>query len=99
MAAKKSEPNRRVDIARDIALRTGIDEAVIERRVRNVDAEIRSDPLLGPLFADRFTDRETQIAKPCDCRSPMTRPTGHDHLREARPSPREAGAPAYLQMH
>jgi len=78
-APTKAEPDGRAAITQDIVRMTGIDEAMIERLVRGFYAEIRTDPLLGPIFADRISDWEHHIAKLCDFWSSVALLTGRYH--------------------
>jgi hemoglobin len=78
-ASTKTEPGRRDTVTQDIVRKTGIDEAMIERLVRGFYAEIRTDPLLGPIFADRISDWEHHIAKLCDFWSSIALLTGRYH--------------------
>ena len=50
---------RRARIATDITARTGITVPMIEAVVREFYARIRLDPLLGPIFSNRFTAWES----------------------------------------
>ncbi|MCB1884896.1 MAG: group III truncated hemoglobin [Geminicoccaceae bacterium] len=54
---------RRAQITAGIVARTGIDEAMIDRLVRAFYARVRSDPLLGPVFAARIDDWEPHLAR------------------------------------
>jgi hemoglobin len=57
--------HRRAQIIDDIAARTGIDEAMIERLVRAFYARVMGDALLGPIFTARVGDWDVHIAKMC----------------------------------
>ena len=52
---------RRARITAAIQAETGIDEAMIERLVRGFYDRVRSDPLLGPVFAARILDWEPHL--------------------------------------
>jgi hemoglobin len=54
---------RRAEIAGEIAARTGIDEAMIERLVRRFYDAVRRDALLAPIFAARIRDWETHLER------------------------------------
>jgi hemoglobin len=54
---------RRAQAIAEIADRTGIDEAMIERLVRGFYARIREDELLGPIFAARITNWEPHLQR------------------------------------
>ena len=55
---------RRARITADLAEKTGIDDAMIERLVRTFYARVQEDPLIGPVFAMRIHDWEalTEVA-------------------------------------
>ena len=61
--AHEGGPGRRARLTRDIMIQTGIDEAMIERLVRGFYQRVQSDPLLGPVFAEKITDWEAHISK------------------------------------
>jgi hemoglobin len=54
---------RRAEIIAKIEAETGIDDAMIERLVRNFYARIQEDALLGPIFAAHVTDWEPHLQK------------------------------------
>ena len=56
-------PARRAALSAEIAERTGIDEAMIERLVRAFYARIQNDPELGPIFAARIRDWEPHLQR------------------------------------
>ena len=56
-------PAHRAQLTEEIAVRTGIDEAMIETLVRTFYGRVQTDPLLGPIFAERITDWEPHIAR------------------------------------
>jgi hemoglobin len=51
-------PKTRAELTAEVALRTGIDDAMIDRLVRAFYARARTDDLLGPVFASRIADDE-----------------------------------------
>lgn len=53
----------RAAITAEIAERTGIDDAMIERLVRGFYAKVRQDPLIGPVFAERIKDWEPHLRR------------------------------------
>lgn len=55
-------PERRAALVAEIAARTGLDQAALERLVRAFYAMARQDPLLGPVFA-HVTDWEAHIER------------------------------------
>lgn len=54
---------RRAQAIAEIAARTGIDEAMIERLVRAFYVRIGEDELLGPIFAARIADWEPHLQR------------------------------------
>lgn len=46
----------RPEMTAEIVAKTGLDEEVLRRLVHEFYAKIRSDPMLGPIFAERITD-------------------------------------------
>ncbi|HVJ43412.1 MAG TPA: group III truncated hemoglobin [Dongiaceae bacterium] len=59
----RREPDRRNAIVAALRAETGIDEAMIEHLVRSFYAEVRADPLLGPVFAARIRDWEPHLQR------------------------------------
>src|SRR5215475_11534329 len=53
----------REQVVANIAARTGITEAMIERLVRSFYAKVRSDEMLGPIFEARISDWEPHLAQ------------------------------------
>ena len=51
-------PKTRAELTAEVALRTGIDDAMIDRLVRAFYARARTDDLLGPVFASRIANDE-----------------------------------------
>lgn len=88
--APEGGPERRAQLTRDIMLRTGISEALIERLVRRFYGQVREDPMLGPVFAARVTDWEAHIVTLCAFWSSVALMTGRYH---GRPMPAHAGLP------
>jgi hemoglobin len=56
---------RREQITAEIAARTGITEAMIERLVRGFYAKVREDEMLGPIFEARIKDWGPHLAQMC----------------------------------
>ena len=54
---------RRAAATAEIVARTGIDEAMIDRLVRRFYGKIRSDTVLGPIFAARIADWEPHLRR------------------------------------
>lgn len=70
---------RREQATAEIAERTGIDEAMIERLVRCFYARVRDDALLGPIFAARIVDWEPHLGRMCAFWSSVALMTGCYH--------------------
>ena len=73
--------HRRAQIIDDIAARTGIDEAMIERLVRAFYARVMGDALLGPIFTARVGDWDVHVAKMCAFWSSVALMSGRYHGR------------------
>jgi hemoglobin len=71
--------DRRERISAEIADRTGITEAVIERLVRAFYAKVRSDPVLAPVFEARISDWEPHLSQMCAFWSSVALMTGRYH--------------------
>ncbi|GGG17553.1 hypothetical protein GCM10010964_02200 [Caldovatus sediminis] len=84
---------RRAAVAAEIAARTGLDEATLERVVRSFYGTARQDPLLGPLFA-HLTDWEAHIGRIVDFWSSVVLMSGRYHG-----SPMAAHLPLGLEPH
>ena len=72
-------PERRARLTREIMAQTGIDEAMIERLVRRFYQRVQSDPLLGPVFAEKIADWDAHISKLCDFWSSVALMSGRYH--------------------
>lgn len=72
---------RRARITAEIALRTGIDEAMISRLVHAFYVKVRQDELLGPVFAARISDWEPHLERMCAFWSSVALLTGRYHGR------------------
>jgi hemoglobin len=70
---------RRAQLAADIAERTGITEAMIERLVRGFYAKVRTDTLLAPIFEARIRDWEPHLAQMCAFWSSVALMSGRYH--------------------
>ena len=71
--------SRRVQAASDIARRTGIDDAMIERLVHAFYESVRADPVLGPLFNERVTDWDAHLERMCAFWSSVALMSGRYH--------------------
>ena len=70
---------RRLQITAEIMDRTGIDEPMIERLVRTFYGAVRTDPLVGPVFAERIIDWEPHIQRMCEFWSSVALMSGRYH--------------------
>lgn len=70
---------RRDAIIDDIARRTGIDEAMIERLVHEFYRRVRTDALLGPIFEAQVADWDAHLAKMCVFWSSVALMSGRYH--------------------
>jgi hemoglobin len=70
---------RRERISAEIAGRTGITEAMIERLVHAFYAKVRSDPVLAPVFEARIADWEPHLAQMCALWSSVALMAGRYH--------------------
>ncbi len=85
---------RRQAITDEIAERTGITEAMIERLVRGFYARVRADAVLGPIFDARIADWEPHLARMCAFWSSVALTTGRYHgtpMAKHLPLPVDAG--------
>jgi hemoglobin len=69
-------PERRAALTQQVADRTGIDEAMIERLVRAFYERVKLDPLLAPIFTEAVEDWEAHIQTLCRFWSSVTLMTG-----------------------
>jgi len=69
-------PERRAALTREVAERTGIDEAMIERLVRAFYGRVQQDSLLAPIFLDAVEDWEEHIQTLCRFWSSVALMTG-----------------------
>ena len=81
-------------IAAEIAERTGITEAMIERLVHAFYARVRADEVLGPVFDARILDWGPHLSRMCAFWSSVTLMTGRYHgtpMAKHMPLPVDAG--------
>jgi hemoglobin len=71
--------DRRERISADIVARTGITEAMIEQLIDAFYVKVRSDALLGPVFATRVADWEPHLEQMCLFWSSVALMTGRYH--------------------
>lgn len=79
-----SAAERRAAATAAIQAETGIDEAMIERLVRGFYDRVRSDDLIGPVFAARITDWEPHLAQMFAFWSSVALMTGRYHGQPMR---------------
>ena len=75
----QTSPSNRDLIVADVILRTGIDEAMIERLIRAFYGRARHDPLVGPVFTSKVRDWEGHIEKMCAFWSSVALMSGRYH--------------------
>ncbi len=80
----------RAQITAEIAERTGIDDAMIERLVRGFYERVRADALIGPIFAVRIADWEPHLQRMCEFWSSVALLTGRYH---GQPMPKHMPLP------
>lgn len=81
---------RRIAFADEVRAATGIDEDMIRRLVHAFYARIRSDEVLGPIFAARIADWDPHLERMCAFWSSVMLMTGRYH---GRPMPAHAPLP------
>jgi len=79
MSETRTAAERRVTITGEIVSQTGLNEATIERLVRQFYAEVRRDPILGPIFDDRISDWEPHLQRMCEFWSSVMLMSGRYH--------------------
>jgi len=79
MTIRVTASERRAEITAAIQAETGIDEPMIERLVRAFYARVRTDDLLGPIFAARIRDWEPHLQRMCAFWSSVALMTGRYH--------------------
>ena len=79
LSSRSDASDRREKIKAAIEARTGIDEPMIERLVRGFYAKVRTDELLGPIFAARIRDWEPHLQKMCAFWSSVALMSGRYH--------------------
>ncbi len=72
------------------AVALGVDEVMIDRLVRQFYAEVRLDPVLGPIFEARIADWEPHLRRMCTFWSSVMLRTGAYH---GQPMPMHARLP------
>jgi hemoglobin len=85
---------RRAQISAEIAERTGITEAMIERLVHAFYAKVRADEVLAPVFDAHIHDWEPHLSRMCAFWSSVALMTGRYHgtpMVKHAPLPVDAG--------
>src|SRR5581483_3099927 len=70
---------RRAQITAALSAQTGIDDPMIERLVRTFYGAVRNDELIGPVFAQRISNWEPHIQRPCEFWSSVALMSGRYH--------------------
>lgn len=70
---------RRAQITADIAVRTGTDDAMIQRLVHAFYAKVRKDALLGPIFESRVASWDLHLERMCAFWSSVALMSGRYH--------------------
>ncbi len=79
MTAQDTIRSARPAITADLMARTGLDDAMLGRLVHCFYDRVRTDPLLGPVFADRITDWGPHLKTMVDFWSSVALMTGRYH--------------------
>ena len=79
MSTDPQAAHGREAIVADIVARTGIDETMIERLVREFYGRARRDPLIGPIFERHVADWDLHIRRICGFWSSVVLMTGRYH--------------------
>ncbi|MGB3165980.1 MAG: group III truncated hemoglobin [Alteraurantiacibacter sp.] len=66
----------RPEITRKLSKQTGLDDTVLTELVHSFYGKVRSDPVLGPIFAARIADWEPHLARMVDFWSSVALMTG-----------------------
>ncbi|HVY24661.1 MAG TPA: group III truncated hemoglobin [Steroidobacteraceae bacterium] len=74
-----SRHERRAAFAAQVHSDTDIDDAMIEKLVHGFYARIRSDEVLGPIFAQRITHWEPHLRRMCEFWSSVVLMSGRYH--------------------
>jgi hemoglobin len=70
---------RRARLSAEIKDRTGIDEVMISALVTTFYAQVRKDPLIGPIFEEKIDDWNHHLEKLCAFWSSVVLMTGRYH--------------------
>ena len=79
MTTSETLRSARPAVTADLMARTGLDDAMLARLVHGFYDRVRTDPLLGPVFADQITDWGPHLEKMVDFWSSVALMTGRYH--------------------
>lgn len=79
MTQSEAPRSARPAVTAELMARTGLDDAMLSRLVHGFYDRVRTDPLLGPVFADRITDWGPHLEKMVDFWSSVALMTGRYH--------------------
>lgn len=79
MMTDQPSVDRRAQVSAEVTARTGIDEQMIDRVVREFYGRLRSDSLLSPIFASRIHDWEAHLRRMVEFWSSVIIMTGRYH--------------------
>ena len=92
MTQSEAPRSARPAVTAELMARTGLDDAMLSRLVHGFYDRVRTDPLLGPVFADRITDWGPHLEKMVDFWSSVALMTGRYH---GRPVPAHTPLPIH----
>ena len=79
MTTSETLRSARPAVTADLMARTGLDDAMLSRLVHGFYDRVRTDPLLGPVFADQITDWGPHLEKMVEFWSSVALMTGRYH--------------------
>ncbi len=79
MTAQDTIRSARPAVTADLMARTGLDDGMLHRLVHGFYDRVRTDPLLGPVFAERITNWGPHLEKMVDFWSSVALMTGRYH--------------------
>ena len=79
MTTSETLRSARPAVTADLMARTGLDDAMLARLVHGFYDRVRTDPLLGPVFAERITDWGPHLEKMVEFWSSVALMTGRYH--------------------
>ena len=84
----------RPNVTFDLMTRTGLDDEMLRRLVHGFYDRVRSDPLLGPIFADRIDDWDLHLERMVSFWSSVALMTGRYH---GAPIPKHLPLPVHAE--